>query len=167
MSAIVLIGFMGAGKSTISQLLAEKIQQPTIDLDQVLETKLGMTIPAFFDTYGEAAFRKRETEILAQALQSDQIIATGGGIVTSQPNRQLLEKEQVVYLKAAPEQLITRIRSDRQTIRPLAENKTDQELLALFLAREAWYEDLATLVVETDKWSLSEIVQMIQKEVMS
>ncbi|WP_159721694.1 shikimate kinase [Enterococcus sp. CSURQ0835] len=163
--AIVLIGFMGAGKSTISRLLAKNLAQPFIDLDDELEKTLAGSIPDFFAEHGEAAFRKLETATLKQALQAEQIIATGGGIVTSQENRQLLKKEHVIYLKTQPEKLVARIREDQKTIRPLAETKTDHELLALFLARQAWYEEVASIMIETDQRTPAEIAQKIQEEV--
>ena len=163
--AIVLIGFMGAGKSTISRLLAKNLAQPFIDLDDELEKILAGSIPDFFAEHGEAAFRKLETTTLKQALQVEQIIATGGGIVTSQENRQLLKNEHVIYLKTQPEKLVARIRGDQKTIRPLAETKTDRELLALFLARQAWYEEVASIMIETDQRTPAEIAQKIQEEV--
>ena len=81
MKGIVLIGFMGAGKTTIGRLLAERLQLAHVDFDDLIVESIGMTIQDYFDRYGEAAFREKETEILTHSLILDQVISTGGGII--------------------------------------------------------------------------------------
>ena len=92
MKGIVLIGFMGAGKTTIGRLLAERLQLAHVDFDDLIVESIGMTIQDYFDRYGEAAFREKETEILTHSLTLDQVISTGGGIILKEENRQLLQQ---------------------------------------------------------------------------
>ena len=95
--AKVLLGFMGAGKSTIARNLAPDF----VDMDTLIEERLGMPIARFFSEKGEAAFRQIEEEVLADLLKTDQVISTGGGIVISPRNRALLKQNpDNIYLKA-------------------------------------------------------------------
>ncbi len=86
MKKVILIGFMGAGKTTIGRLLAEETKQSHVDFDDLIVAEIGMTIQEFFDQHGEEAFRKIETDILAKTLAKEQIISTGGGIVLKEEN---------------------------------------------------------------------------------
>ncbi|MEG3033518.1 MAG: shikimate kinase, partial [Enterococcus sp.] len=113
MRSILLIGFMGAGKSTIGNTLAKKLGYPLIDLDDLITEKIGMPINAYFNQHGEAAFRQVETAVLKDNLTTDAIVATGGGIVVNELNRNLLKSHpQVIYLQADSETLIRRIKND-------------------------------------------------------
>ena len=87
MKPTFLIGFMGSGKTTIAQLLADDF----VDLDTVIVDKIGMSISDFFETFGEAKFRELETETLKNLSKTNQIISTGGGIVMSEENRRFLK----------------------------------------------------------------------------
>ncbi|GAF40730.1 shikimate kinase I [Agrilactobacillus composti DSM 18527 = JCM 14202] len=91
MARLVLVGFMGAGKTTVGQLLAQNTGFRFTDLDQAIVEIAGRPIPDIFAAEGEAGFRRRETEALAQALDQDVIVSTGGGIVTQAQNRALLK----------------------------------------------------------------------------
>ena len=86
--ARIIIGFMGSGKTTISSLLDEDY----VDMDAVIVERIGMPIADFFEKEGEARFREIESQVLAELIASDRVIATGGGIVTSAANRALLAK---------------------------------------------------------------------------
>lgn len=150
MSNIILIGFMGSGKSTIAELLAEKTGKTLVDLDAEITKAIGMPITEYFATKGEAAFREVESLKLAEGLDSDAIVATGGGIVVAESNRQLLGKHPtVVYLQTDPQVLVQRIRGDQENQRPLADEKSDQEIIDLFMSRLHHYENSATLIIDT------------------
>ncbi|MCL2324034.1 MAG: shikimate kinase, partial [Actinomycetia bacterium] len=106
---IALVGFSGAGKSTVARLAAPRLGRPCLDTDAAIEQACGMKIPQIFSTRGEDYFRARETEALRRALDSHPpaIIACGGGVVTSPENFALLEEHAlVVYLKVSPERAL-------------------------------------------------------------
>ena len=114
--AKVLLGFMGSGKTTI----ARQLDSDFVDMDALLEGRLGMPIARFFEEKGEAAFRQLEEEVLADLLKTDKVISTGGGIVISPRNRALLKQNSDnIYLKADFEILYQRISADKDNQRPL------------------------------------------------
>ena len=157
--AKVLLGFMGAGKSTI----ARKLDPDFVDMDALLEERLGMPIARFFEVEGEAAFRQLEEEVLAELLKTDKVISTGGGIVISPRNRVLLKQNSDnVYLKADFETLYQRISADRDNQRPLFLNKSKEDLAAIFKERQAWYEEVASRVVDVSKLSPEEIIEELR-----
>ncbi|MGM9903390.1 hypothetical protein A5844_001451 [Enterococcus sp. 10A9_DIV0425] len=167
MSTIVLIGFMGAGKTTVSKKLSEVLNKPLIDMDVHLVGNLGCSINDYFETYGESAFRMQETALLKSCLQEEGVIATGGGVVLQEENQKLLKDHLVVYLKADVDQLIDRIRQDKKQIRPLAESSKDEELRQLFFLREKHYETLADITIDTNSKTPEEVVAEIVKQVES
>lgn len=166
MAAIVLIGFMGAGKTTISRKLSMQLKKPLIDMDTKLVEEVGCSISQYFELHGEAAFRQKETKLLKNSLQEEAIIATGGGVILQEENQRLLTDHLVVYLKADPDLLIKRIRQDHKQARPLALDKDDTELKELFFSRKKHYETLADLTIETTGKSPAEVVSEIIKQVM-
>ena len=154
--AKVLLGFMGAGKSTI----ARGLDPDFVDMDALLEDRLGMPITRFFEEKGEAAFRQVESEILADLLQTDQVVSTGGGVVISPRNRALLKQNpDNIYLKADFETLYQRISADEDNQRPLFLKNSKEELLAIFNGRQAWYEEVASKVIDVSKLSPEEIIE--------
>lgn len=162
MTAIILIGFMGAGKTTIGEHLAAKSGLSLIDLDAQIVAKIKMPIQQYFDNYGEAAFREQETAVLAETIATGGIIATGGGIVVKEMNRALLkEQPQVVYLRADFDTLYNRIKQDPINVRPLATDKTAEEVRAVFAPRVPWYEEAAAVIVDTDQKSPAVIAEEI------
>src|SRR6516162_5971118 len=103
-SLLFLIGPRGSGKTTVARLLAQRIGWAWCDADELLEERAGKTIRQIFADEGEAAFRERESALLQEiALRQDHVIATGGGIVLSPANRELLRRGAVVWLTAAPQ----------------------------------------------------------------
>jgi shikimate kinase len=172
---VVLVGFMGCGKSSLARALASRLHIPATDLDHLLEAREGTTIAQIFATCGEEAFRKLETEVLRDALSNlhtPMIIATGGGIVTREANRALLKQASeegvlVVYIKAAPEVLAQRIRR-QPGLRPLIDGErilnieeTRARVEEILAVRSPLYEEVANIVVESGAASVGEIADEI------
>ena len=160
---IYLVGLMGAGKSTVGRLVARRLKLRFFDSDHEIERRCGVKIPVVFEIEGEAGFRARETQVIAELTALDSIVlATGGGAVLSAQNRQLLAARGfVVYLRASPEDLYERVRHDRNrplltTADPLA------RLRELFAERDPLYRELADLVVETG----AQGVQVLARELL-
>ena len=157
--AKVLLGFMGAGKSTI----ARGLDPNYLDMDALIEKRLGMSIAEFFVEKGEEAFRQIESEVLADLLQRDQVVSTGGGVVVSQRNRDLLKtNSDNIYLKADFDTLYQRISADKDNQRPLFLNKSKEELAVIFQERQAWYEEIASQVLDVTKLSPEEIIEELK-----
>ena len=123
---LILIGPMGAGKSTIGRLLSEQLGLGFVDLDREIEQRSGATIPWIFDIEGESGFRERETQVLTDVLlEPPLVIATGGGCVLKPENRrQLSNGGIVVYLSTSVEQQLVRTSKDKN--RPLLQNTNNR-----------------------------------------
>jgi shikimate kinase / 3-dehydroquinate synthase len=143
---IVIVGFMGAGKTTVGHLLAEKLGLPFVDIDRVIEQRAGRSIPQIFESGGEPAFRALEHEITAELLAGpDAVLALGGGAVEHPATRLALRPSQVVYLQVRYEESMLRVAHDEH--RPMLRAP---DLQAVFRRRRANYEAIATHVVATD-----------------
>lgn len=159
---IVLVGPMGAGKSTIGRMLARELGYRFLDSDRIIEERCGANIPWIFDVEGEDGFRQRETAILAELSESPQtVLATGGGAVMREENHALLKRDAVVvYLKTSIEQQVERTRRDRN--RPLLQNDDPEAVLRnLFAVRDPIYTELADVVMFTDRKSPRLVVRQL------
>ena len=157
--AKVLLGFMGSGKTTI----ARKLDSNFVDMDDLLEDRLGMPIARFFEEKGEAAFRQLEEEVLADLLKTDKVISTGGGIVISPRNRALLKQNpDNIYLKADFETLYQRISADEDNQRPLFLKNSKEDLAVIFKERQAWYEEVASQIVDVSSLNPDEIIEELR-----
>lgn len=160
--SIILVGPMGAGKTTIGKLLAQELALSFKDVDHLIVEKSGVSIPWIFDVEGEQGFRKREHQVLQDVLNEDvAVIATGGGIVMLPENRELLKRHgNVVFLYAPVELQYQRTAKDKN--RPLLQNDNPKQILTdLMKVREPWYREVADLTVETGKLRPKNIVKMI------
>lgn len=151
---IVLIGYMGAGKTTLGKTLAKRMGLRFYDLDWYIEEKSGSTISQIFAQEGEAAFREKERQALHEVIETDNIVlAVGGGTPCFYDNIDFMNQHAcTIYLKATPETLKAHIRMGGSK-RPLVDGKTDEELIAYIKeslkGREPYYQQ-AQHVVEID-----------------
>lgn len=160
--SIVLVGMMGAGKSTVGKALAKHLSWEFTDTDHLIEHQTGVNIPVIFEIEGEAGFRRRESTALAGFLGKEcQIIATGGGIVLAPENREVLRQlGSVVYLSASANELYQRTRMDKN--RPLLQGPNPRKKIEeLLLARAPLYRECATVTIETGRQPVYQIVQKI------
>jgi len=149
---IILVGPMGAGKSTIGRLLAKELRLPFRDSDKEIEQRTGASIPLIFDVEGEQGFREREQATIADLCKMQGVVlATGGGAVLRPENRRALRAGgRVVYLHTSVEQQLDRTARDRN--RPLLQTTNPREvLLGLMAVRDPLYREIADLVIETDE----------------
>jgi len=156
---IVLVGFMGCGKSAIGKELANLLSYPLVDTDQVIENEAGRTIPEIFQDEGEPGFRKKETETLAELVKQQpnhQIISTGGGIVVTEENHAYLSQLGfVVWLTARPETVLARVEGSTRPL--LATEDPLQTIKDLQAQRHDAYEKASHVAIETDDLTINEI----------
>lgn len=164
MDKIILLGYMGCGKSTIADSLSKNIKIPFVDLDKYIEEKTQLTIKAIFEQYGEIYFRKLEHEYFIELLNAPEplIIGLGGGTPCYANNHELLkgENRQSIYLKASVDTLFNRLSSNKSK-RPLIANKSDDELkefIAIHLFERSYYYNQAQHIVVVDDKTVEETV---------
>lgn len=163
---LILIGPMGAGKSTIGRLLAAELSREFYDSDHEIQARCGADIPWIFDVEGEAGFRDRETQMIRDLTRHEGVvIATGGGAVLREENRRLLrESGTVIYLLTTVEQQLRRTAKDRN--RPLLQRGDREQLLReMFALRDPLYRATADVVVRTDRRGPRAVVNEIVRRV--
>lgn len=163
---IVLIGFMGCGKTSVGIKLSYRLKITFLDTDKQIERKQGRSISEIFASDGEAAFRQMETDCIKELIEDNtssmQIFSTGGGTPVREENRELLKKlGTVIYLKVSPDVVYERLKGD--TTRPLLQTENPKARIEELLgARKEAYESAADVIVEVDDKSLEEIVDEIE-----
>ena len=153
---------MGAGKSSVGKVLAKRLGKVFIDSDHELEKRCGVKIPTIFEMEGEEGFRKRESALIKELCQmQDIVLATGGGSVLLPENRQILQSHgHVVYLRANPHELWLRTRHDRG--RPLLNTQDpEQKLKELFDLRDPIYLSIAHQIIETGKPNVNQLTNKL------
>lgn len=153
---------MGAGKSTIGRMLASKLGFDFVDTDQVIEQRTGANIPWIFDVEGESGFRDREQAVLAELVLLDNtVIATGGGIIEREDNRELLQSlSHVIYLTASIDQLVARTSKDKK--RPLLQVPDPKaKIIELLARRDPLYRIVASMTLISDALSPKVVAQKI------
>ena len=162
---IILIGYMGSGKSTVGRKAARAVEYTFLDTDALIEQEEGMSIAKLFEEKGEAYFREKETETIKKLIAGPKgnIIATGGGLPMREGNAELLkELGTVIYLKAETKTLLGRLSGD--SARPLLKNGDLKEKIETMRAvRGPVYEACADLILQTDNMSFYEIICQIEK----
>ena len=161
MKNIILIGFMGCGKTSVGKRLAQTLECEFLDTDELIEKEQQRTISEIFATDGEAAFREMETECLRSLLNQPGegvVLSVGGGLPIREANRSLLkELGDVVLLQVTPDVVYKRLRNDKT--RPLLQDKNPRgRIWDLMSARKSFYEDAATHIVDADERTFDEIV---------
>jgi shikimate kinase len=163
---LYLVGFMGTGKSTVGRILARQLGLAFLDSDHEIERRTGVDIPMIFDKEGEAGFRARERDVIAELTQRPRIVlSTGGGAILAPESRALLrERGFVVYLQTSVQQQALRVREGQH--RPMLHGADDvsERLAALMAVRAPLYEQTAHIVVSTDRRHVRSVAEQIMRE---
>ena len=166
MQNIILIGFMGTGKTAVGESLAKSLHTELADTDTLIVEKAGMSIEEIFRRHGEPFFRNLETEMLrVLTTVENKIISTGGGIVLKPENHALLKRiGKTILLRATPEVIIHRLSGD--TTRPLLKGtnvEKRQRIEALLTERDSRYQEAAEFTVETSLLTPEAVAQKIME----
>jgi shikimate kinase len=151
---ILLIGFMGSGKSTAGKMIAQEMNMSFCDLDQMIEARAGKSIAEIFEQEGEQQFREIERSTLLEALKGDkQVISSGGGTPCQADNMKVMNENAItVYLSLKPEKIFLRLRNHTRN-RPLLRGKTDEELLDYIkntLEKREFFYNQASVIMDAD-----------------
>jgi len=162
MKHIILVGFMGCGKSRVGRELSKEMGCPFVDMDAVIVKEAGMPITDIFKQQGEAHFRKLETEMLQRLLRAKKqtVISSGGGMPIQEANQPCLKDETVIYLKASVETLVERLKGDKR--RPILQGGNLREkIITLKEQRDPIYEQVSNISVDTSDKTVDEVVANI------
>ena len=167
MKHVILIGFMGSGKSTVGFRLSYKLKKCLIDTDKLIEEREKMSISEMFATKGEGYFRQKETECLTGLFHElgSRIISLGGGTPIREENREIIQKlGKVIYLQASPDTIYQRVKHD--TSRPLLQCENPKGKIEAMLAeRNPIYESVADIIIHVDGKEMKDVVQEIVEAV--
>ncbi|MCS7215593.1 MAG: shikimate kinase [Thermodesulfovibrio sp.] len=161
---IILIGFMGTGKSTVGKLVSEKLRYIFIDIDELIEKTVGMKISEIFKRFGEARFRDIETEMIKLLIKKrGQVISTGGGVVLREENMLNLKKSGILFcLKANENTIFERIKNCKN--RPLIQVENPQERIKKLMDERRPFYEQADFVIDTNGLSPEEVAITIIKK---
>ena len=165
-NGIVLVGFMGAGKSSVGRRLEKSTRLPRFDTDEMVASHFGLSVPRIFEVHGEDAFRDAEGEVLHRLdSREPSIIVTGGGIVLRTTHRELLRRlGTVAYLEADEETLFERI--SRRATRPLLRTEDPRAAMKELLRRRLpLYEEIADFRIDTSRLTHDEVCELILQNV--
>lgn len=166
MKNLILIGFMGAGKTTIGKLFSKEKGRNFVDTDERIVREQGKSIPELFDERGEGYFRDLETELLKKMLMDTKgaVISVGGGMPVRKENRELLRMLGcVIYLSATKETILSRVRGDGS--RPMLNGEDlEARVIRLLQERETLYKKAAHVEVRTDGRSVYQVMQVVDQE---
>jgi shikimate kinase len=164
MKSWVLVGMMGAGKSTVGRRLAELANRDFIDTDQLIVNRLGKSIERIFEQYGEQTFRDHETSIIQSLTPGPNIVSTGGGAIMRAENREALSKiGTTIYLRVSKEQLIERLKTSRKKRPLLKRDDWETAFQKIFDQRSEIYEK-CDLIVDLDNLSLEDAADRLYKD---
>ena len=152
----ILVGMMGAGKTSVGRRLAEISDREFLDTDRMIQARLGRPIAQIFSLYGEAAFRDHETAVIRSLAAGPTVISTGGGVIIREENRKLLQQlGPTVYLKSKPENIKARLQASKKK-RPLLDREDWEETFdAILASREPLYSQ-ADHTVDVDEMEVEE-----------
>ncbi|NLP42183.1 MAG: shikimate kinase [Veillonellaceae bacterium] len=161
MKNVVLIGFMGTGKSSIGRLLACRLRRPFMDTDKKIEREYGMTIPEIFQQFGEVGFRSRESAVVAKLSRyTNAVISTGGGIVLSADNiRRLRANGVIIALSASPQTILER--TSRRNNRPLLNQPDREQTIIKLLNERAPLYAVSDFSIDTTNYTPHQVVDRI------
>ena len=166
MRNVILIGFMGAGKTTVGKALAKECKLSFVDTDERIEEEQNRSISDIFAKEGESFFRNLETQQLRKLRKEEEgVISVGGGLPVQEANWDLLKQlGTTIYLKASKETLVERLQGDSK--RPLLQGgELEMKISSLMNQREAIYEKVADRIIVTDGKQLKDIIEEIKKEI--
>jgi shikimate kinase len=162
--SLYLIGFMGCGKTNIGREIAKKLSLPFQDIDEIVELQSRKTIEQIFEKWGEYRFRLMETEIL-QNWKDEAVYATGGGIIVTAVNREILKNPDnlVIWLNPSWDVIYKRI---QKSTRPLLQERTEAELKKLWESRAPFYQECADHMIKDAKQEMviDEVIKIYKKK---